>query len=188
MASQKKCLISTVNDGTLPTVAALKAVDITTVKEYSTASVLGLSAPGDGGAGSFYFDPESTSPSDGFSAVKPTTSTGCWHRATTFSGKYEPPVKTVTYSGAQESFVILSGTSAIPSITYYFPPSTSMLGRQLTIKSITTGTVTLQCTGADKIFDTSDVASLTSTLVTGQAWNFMPVAGRFYRIDPKEIM
>lgn len=185
---QVNCLISSVPNGTLPTIAALKAVDVSTVRENSTATVLGSTAVGDGGGGNYYYSAATTSPANGRSVIAPDASTGRWLLVHSYSGVASPPVTTVTYSGVQETFTVLSGTAAIPSITYYFPPSTSMLGRQMTIKTISTGTVTLQCTGADKIFDTSEVTSLTSTLVTGQAWNFIPVAGRFYRIDPKEIM
>lgn len=184
----QSALISTVPNGAIPTVAALTSVDISTVPEGSAVTVLGLNAAGDGGGGTFYF---SAASSAGVNAMNTfaTNSTGRWLRASTFSGIAQPPVTASTYSGSQENLVILSGVAPGFTITYTLPPSTSRVGApELVVKTISTGLVTIAAAGADKIFDTSEVASLTSSLTTGQTFRFQAVAGRFYRTDIKEIM
>lgn len=188
MSSSSRCLISLVPDGVVPTVAALTAIDVSTVAENATVTALGFNSAGDGGGGTFYFAAGSSAGVNG-SDVFATSTTGRWLRSQTFSGVAATPVSAATYSGAQETFVVLSGSAPGFTINYYFPPSVSMVGKgELTIKTITTGSVTLWATGADQLFDTSAVTSLSSSLTTGQTWHFQAVPGRFYRTDIKEIM
>lgn len=190
-------LISTVPNGTLPTITALKAVDVSTVQESSTATVLGNAAAGDGGGGKYYYVAGSSLAASAASdknplVVAPNASTGRWIRASdevnSYTGRALPVVSALTYSGAKDQVVILSGTASLANVNFFFPPSASRHGQKLTIKMISTGTVNLYATGVDELFDTGPIASITSTLVTGQVWNFFAVTGRWYRIDPKEIM
>lgn len=179
----QSALISTVPNGTIPTVAALTSVDVSTVPEGAAVTVLGLNAAGDGGGGTFYFNAGSSAGVNAMSTFA-TNSTGRWLRANTFSGIAQPPSTAATYSGSQENLVILSGVFPTFSITYTLPPSVTRVGQpELVVKSLTTGLVTIAAAGADKIFDTSEVTSLTTSLVTGHTYRFQAVAGRFYRTD-----
>ncbi len=176
-------LISTVPNGAIPTVAALAAVDVSTVPEGSAVTVLGLNAAGDGGGGTFYFAAASSAGVNAMNSFA-TNSTGRWLRANTFSGIAQPPSTATTYSGSQENLVILSGVFPTFTITYTLPTSTSRIGQpELVVKTLTTGAVTIAAAGADKIFDTSEVASIVTSLTTGQTFRFQAVQGRFYRLD-----
>jgi len=182
------CLISTVPNGVVPTIASLVGIDVSTVPENATVNVLGANAVGDGGGGSFYFSAGSAAGVNGMD-VFATNSTGRWLRASTFSGVAAPPASASTYSGAKETFVVISGASPGFTVNYYFPPAATMVGKgQLTIKTITTGAVTLWPTGVDHIFDTAIQTSLTSSLITGQTWTFQAVPGRWYRTDQKNTI
>ena len=176
------CPISVVPNGVVPTVAELAAISVASVGENSTVAVLGLNAAGDGGGGNFYFAAGSSAGVNKFD-VFATPTTGRWLRAQTFSGVASPASQNAFYSGSQETFVVLSGKHPAHVVNYYFPPAVTMVEKQLTIKSATTGTVTLWATGVDHIYDTGIVGFLSVTNTTGESWNFRAVAGRYYRID-----
>jgi len=169
------CLISTVPNGAVPTVTGLQSIDISTVPEGSTVIVGG----DNGGIYTFV----AGAVGGGFA----TNSTGRWLPVSNFTGVAIPPVTASTYSGANESFVVLSGAFPAYTITYTLPSAAAFHGKDLTIKTLSTGSVTIQRAGADQIWDqgTTPVTSLVASLTGGYVWNFTAVTGRFYRTDAR---
>lgn len=176
--------ISTLPNGTVPTNTALALVDVSTVGENASVTTLGNTAVGDGGGSTFFFQAGSARTADALNVVS-TPTTGRWISTSAFSGV--GPV-TTALTGYNETFAILSGF--VP-VTYTLPLSSNVLGKVITVKCVTTGTATIRCnTPGDLIVDNNGlsaataVASLTTTLTGGQAFNFIaPYAGRFFRID-----
>jgi len=182
--------ISQLTNGTVATNGALTALDISTVGENATVTTLGAQAVGDGMGGTFYLAAASTRTVESGNVLN-TSSTGRWIKVGAFSGVGPT---TVSLTGYNETFALLSGFFPV---VYTLPISSNVVGKVVTVKAITTGTVTIRCGNAtDLIVDNgpstsvinggfvAPVASITSTLSGGQAFNFIaPTAGRYYRID-----
>lgn len=170
--------------GAVSTNAALAAIDVSTVSENAVVSTLGNVAVGDGGGSVFYFQAASARAADGLNVVA-TPTTGRWINAYGLSGVGPT---TTSLTGYNETFAILSGFAPV---TYTLPLSTNTLGKVVTVKGITTGTINIRCGDKyDLIVDNNGlsaataVAQLTSTLTGGQAFNFIaPFSGRYFRID-----
>lgn len=182
--------ISTLTNGVVATNGALTALDISTVGENATVTTLGGQAVGDGMGGTFYLAAGSSRTVESGNVLN-TSNTGRWIKVGAPSG-VGPTMFNLT--GYNETFALLSGFG---SIIYTLPISSNVVGKMITVKSVTTGTVTIRCGNAtDSIVDNgpstsivsggfiAPVASVTSTLSGGQVFNFIaPTAGRYYRID-----
>lgn len=182
--------ISVLPQGTVATNVALAAVNVSTVGENAAVTTLGNQFVGDGGGRTFYFAAGSSRTIESGNVIG-TPTTGRWIAADAFSGVGPT---TTSLTGYNETFALLSGFFPV---VYTLPPSANVVGRMVTVKTATTGTVTIRCGNAtDVIVDNgpstsiinggfvAPVASVTSTLTGGQSFNFIaPSVGRFYRID-----
>ena len=177
--------ISQLPNGVVASNVALTAIDVSTLGENAVVQTLGRATPNDGGAGLFYFSAGSSATVDNINVLS-TSNTGRWIAARLgFSGV--GPI-TTNFTGHAETFVLLSGLAT--AVTYTLPPTTNMVGKRVTIKSVTTGTVNIRCaTAAELIVDNgvsaaATVAAIsTSTLTGGATWNFIPYGGRWYVVD-----
>ncbi len=173
-------------NGFQPTVAALSGVNVSTVSENSVVTTLGGVTPGDGLGSTYYFQAASVQAADGIRVIG-TSTTGRWlglNGAASFSGV--GPL-TASQTGFSETFILVSGFAPV---VYTLPPTQNVLYKQIVVKTLTTGTVTIRTANAtDLIVDTSPtspvapVASLTTTLTGGMSFDFIAYPSRFYRID-----
>lgn len=177
--------ISTLTNGVVATNGALTALDISTVGENAVVTTLGGAAVGDGLGGTFYLAAGSARTVESGNVLS-TSSTGRWIKADAFSGV--GPM-TASLTGYSETFALLSGF--VP-VVYTLPPIANIgLGKIVTVKCLTTGTVNIRCGNAtDLIVDNSatspvaPVSVVTSTLTGGQAFNFLAgQPNRYFRID-----
>ncbi len=177
--------VATQPNGVMLTNAALSAVSVATTTENTVVQTLGGTAVGDGDGGLFYFVGGSTRPIDNVTVLG-TSTTGRWISANNTQAFSGVGPLTASMTGIAETFVLLSGFAPI---VYTLPPSTNILGETITIRTQTTGTVTIRTTGNDLLFYTSktspvlSVASLTSTLTGGYVWNFRATSGAYYNTD-----
>lgn len=178
--------VSTQPNGTVLTNAALSAISVATTIENTVVQTLGGTAVGDGNAGLFFFTAASTRPIDNVTVLG-TPTTGRWIAA--INGEAVSGVGPITTSltGYSETFVLLSGFAPL---VYALPPSINVIGETVTIRTQTTGTVTIRGGNAtDLIFETSktspvnSVSSLTATLTGGYVFNLRAVSGAYYRTD-----
>lgn len=172
-------------NGAVSTNTALSAISVATVNENAVVQTLGGTAVGDGLGGLYYFAAGSSRAIDNVTTLG-TPTTGRWigaHSSNSFSGV--GPV-TTSLTGYAETFALLSGFAPV---VYALPPSTSVLGKMVTVRTQTTGTVTIRTNGSDLLYETSktspvlSVTSLTSTLTGGYVWNFRALSGAYYRMD-----
>jgi hypothetical protein len=178
--------VSTQPQGAVLTNTALSAISVATTTENTVVQTLGGSTVGDGLGGLYFFQAGSSRAIDNVTCLG-TPTTGRWigaHSSNSFSGV--GPV-TTSLTGYGETFVLLSGFAPL---TYALPPSTSVIGKMITIKDMTTGTITVRAAnGTDLIYDTSKTSpvlsstSLTATLTGGFVFNLRATSGAFYRVD-----
>lgn len=178
--------ISALPNGYVATNTALSQISVDAVTENMVSTTLGGTVVGDGNGGTYYFQAASTRPIDN-SIVLGTPTTGRWiciDQSSIASGV--GPVSS-SLTGYAETFVVLSGFAPL---TYALPPSVNVIGELVTVKTVTTGTVTLRPgLATDVIFNHGPnnssvaVSSLTSTLTGGYAWNFRVFSGAYYRVD-----
>jgi len=177
--------ISVLTNGVVSTNGALTALDVSTVGENATVTTLGGATVGDRLGRTFYFAAGSSRTVDSGAGVLSTSSTGRWIAVDAFSGVGPT---TASLTGYNETFALLSGFAPV---VYTLPISSNVIGKLITVKTCTTGTVNIRCGNAtDQIVDNgaaspvAPVAVVTSTLTGGQVFNFVaPFAGRFYRTD-----
>lgn len=172
--------------GAVGTNSILSAISVATVSENAIVTTLGGQTIGDGNGGIYYFKAGSAASIDNESVLG-TPTTGRWISADTYTTASGVGPVTTSLTGYSETFVLLSGFAPL---TYALPPSTNIIGEEMTIRTQTTGTVTIRPGNAtDLIFDSSktspvlSVGSLTSTLTGGYVWNFRVSSGAFYRVD-----
>jgi hypothetical protein len=176
--------VATQPNGVALTNAALAATSVATTTENTVVQTLGGNTVGDGNAGLFYFQAASTRPVDNVNVLG-TPTTGRWIAAITSSSNSGIGPITASQTGIAETFVLVSGFAPV---TYTLPPSVNVLGDIVTIRTQTTGTVTIRTSG-DLLFDSSktspvnSVASVTATLTGGFVFNFRATSGAYYRVD-----
>ncbi len=176
--------ISQLPNGLVASNAALSAISVATLGENAVVQTLGLSTPNDGGAGAFFFAAGSTATGDGINVLT-TPTTGRWIAALpTFSGV--GPL-TTSFTGIAETFVLASGFAPI---VYTLPPTANMQGKQVHVKTLTTGTLTVRCANANDLIVNAGVsqaaavgASIATTLTGGAAFNFQAYGARWYSLD-----
>lgn len=173
-------------NGYQPNVAALSGVNVSTVSENSVVTTLGAITPGDGLGATYFFQAGNTGTADGV-RVLGTPTTGRWVGSNGSASVSGVGPLTASQTGFSETLVLLSGF--VP-LTYAMPPSQNILYKQITIKTLTTGTVTIRTANAsDLILDNSPlspvpaVSSVTSTLTGGMSFEFRVYPNRFYRTD-----
>lgn len=178
--------VSTQPNGTVLTNAVLSAISVATTIENTVVQTLGGTAVGDGNAGLFYFTAASARPIDNVTVLG-TPTTGRWIAANTSNVSSGVGPTTISLTGYSETFVLLSGFAPL---VYALPPTTNVIGETVTIRTQTTGTVTIRAGNAtDLIFDSSktspvnSVASLVATLTGGFVFNLRAQSGAYYRLD-----
>lgn len=167
-------LISQLPFGVVPTVSALRLIDVTYTSEGCQVSINGSSNPNDGGQGIFIFNAANTGIDDGRTVIA-TPTTGRWV-INDFSGLATAPYTIASYSGMGENFIVLSGAGSSPLI-YTLAPTYTSIPDRITIKLIGTGQVRIQATGNDLLFDIAQAAAFTQSITTqsgGQAYTFQP--------------
>jgi hypothetical protein len=187
-----RALISTVTNGVVPTLAALRAIDNTTLGENATVTVLGSGAANDGFGGSYFFAAASTATDDGGNnAIAPNAGTGRWLKAPTY-GAYTGvgPVATSSpvaaaassYIGSRESFVLISGASQ--NTSYTLPSTATMNGQVIRFKQVGTGAYTIRTAGTDLLFDGTGLAVQIphNPLKTGQSVTLQCHGSVYYTI------
>lgn len=108
------------------TIAALKALDVTTITDKSQAMVAGYYAPGDGGGGQFYYDSASSTADNGGTIIGPTAGSGRWKRI--YSGAVNVKWFGAKGDGATDDGSALAASLAagnvvlIPNGTFFLPP------------------------------------------------------------------
>ncbi len=176
--------VSTQPNGVMLTNAALAALSVATTTENTVVQTLGGVAVGDGNAGLYYFVAASTRPIDNVTVLG-TPTTGRWVAAINAETTSGIGPITASQTGIAETFVLMSGFAPL---VYTLPPSVNVIGETVTIRTQTTGTVTIRTSG-DLLFDSSktspvlSVASVTATLTGGFVFNFRAASGAYYRID-----
>lgn len=160
------CLISTVPNGVVPTIAALRAIDVSTVGENATVTVLGSGAANDGFGGNYFFAAGSSATDDGGNNAVATSTTGRWLKAPaygSFTGvgpvatSLPNAVSASSYVGSRESFVLISGSAG--NTSYTLPSSATMNGQTIRFKNIGTGAYTIRTAVAtDRVFDGTGLA------------------------------
>lgn len=171
--------ISTLPNGVVSTIAALRAINVSTISDGATVSVLGSGSSNDGFQNTFYFSGASTLTDNGANVIS-TPSTGAWI-GTNLATLVVSPLQTAAYSGVNENLVLISGGASLT--TYTLPPSYVMFGQTVTIKSLGTGQIKIQATGGDQIFPTSAsnaVATITFQS-SGAAYNLLATKGIYYQ-------
>ncbi len=142
--------ISQLPYGVVPTIAALRTISVATISDGATVDILGSGVSNDGYQGTYFFSGASVYGDNG-STIIGTPTTGSWIKSTQVP--YIPTLQVASYSGIGETFVILSGGAS--QVIYTLPPSYTMFGQTITIKSLSTGAFQIRATGADSIFPTT---------------------------------
>ncbi len=176
--------ISQQPNGVVASNAALSAISVASLTENAVVQTLGTSVPNDGGANAYYFAAGSSATVDGINVLS-TPTTGRWIAALPgFSGV--GPL-TTSFTGIAETFVLASGFAPI---IYTLPPTANMQGKQVHVKTLTTGTLTIRCGNATDLIVNAGVsqaaavgASVGSTLTGGAAFNFQAYGARWYVLD-----
>lgn len=178
--------IAQLPQGVIGTNAALSAISVATVSENATCHTLGGNAVGDGNAGLYFFVAGSSRPIDNVTVLG-TPTTGRWIAANTSNVSSGVGPTTTSLTGYSETFVLLSGFAPV---VYTLPPTVNVIGETVTIRTQTTGTVTIRAGNAtDLIFDSSktspvtSVTSLVATLTGGFVFNLRAQSGAYYRLD-----
>lgn len=163
------------------TAANLSLQSVAYMTDGTAAQALGTNTVGDGGGGAYVFLAAASGFADGVNTLS-TPTTGRWVRGTSFSGIYNPAL-TVSATGFNESFVVVSGASN--PITYTLPASTSIVGRFIRIKSIGTGQVTFTgglSTDAFYDFNTTVRSSSITFNNSGVSYEFLASSGILWRV------
>lgn len=185
-------LISLVPNGVVPTIAALRALDVSTVGENATVTVLGSGVANDGFGGPYAFIAGSSATDDGGNSAVGTPTTGRWVKAATFAGLTGVGPVAVTqgsaaaassFNGSRESFVLLSGNAN--TTIYSLPPAAGMNGQTIRFKQIGTGAYTIRTSVAtDRIYDTTGLAVQIphNPLRSGQSFDITCFGPVFYTV------
>lgn len=147
--------ISQIPQGIVPTIAALRLINTTTMSDGDYVRVLGSGTANDGWQQAFVFSGASTLTDNGITVVN-TSNTGSWIRMV--PAPYVTALKTASYSGVGENFILVSGGATQVVVT--LPPSYTMYGQEVKIKSLSTGAFQIQATGLDSIFPTTGVSTV----------------------------
>lgn len=186
-----RALISLTPNGVVPTISALRSVDVSTIGENATVTVLGSGSANDGFGGNYFFAAASSATDDGGNNAVATSTTGRWLKAPSI-GSYTGvgPVATTlpnaaaasTYVGSRESFVLVSG--AANTTIYTLPSSTTMNGNVIRFKQIGTGAYTIRAAAGDSIFDGTGLAVIipSNALKTGQSYTLQCHGSVYYTI------
>lgn len=176
--------VSQLAQGVVGTISGLRAISNVTMTDGATVTTLGSGYINDGYAATYFYSGACALSDNGISIIAAGT-TGSWIRIGPVP--YIPTtVQTSSYSGIGENFVLLSGGAT--QIIYTLPPSYTILGQQLTVKSLSTGAFQIRATGLDFIFPNTGVSTVQTINLqaTGLIYNpntatFRAGAGIYYQ-------
>ena len=148
--------------------------------------IRGLSTPGDGGAGPFWWNPSGTGPDDGVNIIVPPGAiTGCWVRLGSFGNNDLIPT-VATFNGTLIKLVI-EGSYRVPVVPFPSPLFFAFIS-----PAANTGPFTLSVNGVNvaNLYDGPDASNTTAALAQYQTclvcWNpsINGGAGGYVLINP----